>query len=170
MRQKCTSFVHGSTVVLGRPDELLMASAHAILREIAHFSKHSLHPVNRNTAGPLQWGWKHQVLLDQECKLRRACGSSHRRARPPLKLRSGWYEFLRLALLLHSQVRGEECYESVLDESKVESGTEVRAGCAATCYGHDGQEVAKRIEKGMNDAQAAVTAKLEDGKIAAEDS
>lgn len=58
--------------------------------------------------------------------------------------------------------------KSVLDETKVEIGAEVPAGYAATYCGHDAQEVAKRIEKGVNDAQAAVTAKLEDGKIAAE--
>lgn len=57
---------------------------------------------------------------------------------------------------------------SVLDEPKVEGRAEVGAGCAATCYGHDAEEVAKRIEKGVNDAKAAVSAKLEDGKIAAE--
>jgi ElaB/YqjD/DUF883 family membrane-anchored ribosome-binding protein len=57
---------------------------------------------------------------------------------------------------------------SVMDESKVETGTEVRGSCVATCSGPDAQEVATRIEKGVNDAKAAVSAKLEDGKIAAE--
>ena len=56
---------------------------------------------------------------------------------------------------------------NVLDESKVDRGAEVRGG-AATCCGQDAQEVAKRIEKGVNDAKAAVSAKLEDAKIAAE--
>ena len=54
--------------------------------------------------------------------------------------------------------------KSLVDESKVESGAEVRA----VCCGHDAQEGAKRIEKGVNDAKAAVSVKLEDGKIAAE--
>lgn len=57
---------------------------------------------------------------------------------------------------------------NVLDEPKVDSGAEVRAGCAAVCCGHDAHELAKRIEKGVNDAKAAVSAKLEDSKIAAE--
>jgi len=53
---------------------------------------------------------------------------------------------------------------SVLDESKVEQGAEVGGRCAATCCREDTQEVAKRIEKGMNDVNAAVSAKLEGGK------
>src|SRR5579859_3710680 len=58
--------------------------------------------------------------------------------------------------------------KSVLDESKVEGGAGAQASCAATWCGYDAQEVEKRIEKGVNDAKAAVSAKLEDGKIAAE--
>ena len=58
--------------------------------------------------------------------------------------------------------------KSVLDEAKVERGTEARAGCAATCCGQDAEGVAKRIEKGLNDAKAAVSEKLEVGKITAE--
>ncbi len=57
---------------------------------------------------------------------------------------------------------------SVLDESKVERGAEVRGGCAATCCGRDTEEAAKRIEKGVNDAKAAVSEKMDDAKIAAE--
>ncbi len=56
----------------------------------------------------------------------------------------------------------------VLDESKIERGAEVCGGCTATFRGQEAQEVAKRIVKGVNDAKAAVSAKLEDGKVAAE--
>ena len=37
-----------------------------------------------------------------------------------------------------------------------------------TCCGLDTQEAAKRIEKGLNDAKAAVSAKMDDAKVAAE--
>ena len=57
--------------------------------------------------------------------------------------------------------------KGVLDESKAER-TEARSGCAGTCCGRDAAEVAKRFEKGVKDAKAAVSAKLEDGKVAAE--
>jgi ElaB/YqjD/DUF883 family membrane-anchored ribosome-binding protein len=57
---------------------------------------------------------------------------------------------------------------TVLDESKVERGAEVRAESAATCCGHDVQKIGKRIEEAVNDAQAAVSATLDDGRIAAE--
>jgi len=56
--------------------------------------------------------------------------------------------------------------KSVFDEPKVERESEVRAKCM--CGGRYCKEVAKRIEKGMNDVKAAVSEKLEDGKIAAE--
>ncbi len=52
---------------------------------------------------------------------------------------------------------------NVLHESKVENGAD-----ADTFLGFDAEEVAKRIEQGVNDAKAALSAKLEDGKIAAE--
>jgi ElaB/YqjD/DUF883 family membrane-anchored ribosome-binding protein len=58
--------------------------------------------------------------------------------------------------------------KSVLAESKIEKGADARSGCTATCCGHDVQEGARRIEKGVNNAKAAISAKLEDGKIAAE--
>jgi ElaB/YqjD/DUF883 family membrane-anchored ribosome-binding protein len=54
----------------------------------------------------------------------------------------------------------------VLEESKFESGSKVRAAGAGAC-GYNAREVAKRIEKGVNHAKAVVTEKLEDGKIAA---
>lgn len=57
---------------------------------------------------------------------------------------------------------------STLDERKIEGGIEIRAACAGTCCGQDAQEVVKQIEKGVDDAKAAVSAKLEDGKTAAE--
>jgi len=63
---------------------------------------------------------------------------------------------------------GENPMKSVVDESRADSSAQARSGCAANCCGHDVEEVAKRIEKGVNDAKAAVSAKLEDGKIAAE--
>ena len=56
----------------------------------------------------------------------------------------------------------------VLDESKVERRDEVQGGCPVTCCGLDTQEAAKRIEKGLNDAKAAVSAKMDDAKVAAE--
>jgi ElaB/YqjD/DUF883 family membrane-anchored ribosome-binding protein len=58
--------------------------------------------------------------------------------------------------------------KSVLDEPTVEKGAEVRPGRAGACCGSDAQEVAKLIEKGVNDVEAAVSTKLEDGRIAAE--
>lgn len=58
--------------------------------------------------------------------------------------------------------------KSVWAESKVEKGADARSGCAATCCGHDMQEDVKRMEKEVDKAKAAISAKLEDGKIAAE--
>ncbi len=58
--------------------------------------------------------------------------------------------------------------KNVLDESKVEGGTEARNGCACTCCAHDTAELGKRLERAVDDAKDAVNAKLEDGKIAAE--
>jgi hypothetical protein len=46
--------------------------------------------------------------------------------------------------------------------------TEARTGCAGTCFGTEIQEAAKLVEKGLNDSKAAVSATLEDGKIAGE--
>jgi ElaB/YqjD/DUF883 family membrane-anchored ribosome-binding protein len=57
--------------------------------------------------------------------------------------------------------------DTVLTESK-EKDTEARAGCAAVCFGTDMNESAKRVAKGLNDSKAAVSAKLEDGRITAE--
>ena len=51
--------------------------------------------------------------------------------------------------------------KTVLDELKD------RAGAVADC-GHDAQELARKIEKGVNEAKVAVSETLEDGKIAAE--
>jgi hypothetical protein len=48
---------------------------------------------------------------------------------------------------------------TILTESKIEK---------PTCLGTDMKEAAKRVEKGLNDSKAAVSAKLEDGRIAAE--
>jgi ElaB/YqjD/DUF883 family membrane-anchored ribosome-binding protein len=48
------------------------------------------------------------------------------------------------------------------------SSAEIRAGRVGSCCGYDPKEVAKQIEKGVNDAKAAVAEKLEDGKVAAE--
>lgn len=56
---------------------------------------------------------------------------------------------------------------SVTNESKVEQATKVRGACAANCCGCNA-EVAKRIEKGVNGAKAAIYVTLEDGKISAE--
>ncbi|MBZ5635880.1 MAG: hypothetical protein LAO55_22345 [Acidobacteriia bacterium] len=58
--------------------------------------------------------------------------------------------------------------KSVLEETKLEKGTETRSCYAAACYGHGLEEAAKRIEKGVNDATDAVSEKLNDGRIAAE--
>jgi len=58
--------------------------------------------------------------------------------------------------------------KDVLDESKVEGGTEARKGCTCTCCAHDATELGKRIERAVDDAKDAVTAKLEEGKFAAE--
>jgi hypothetical protein len=55
---------------------------------------------------------------------------------------------------------------NVLEESKAESAPEIRAD-VEVCCGHEMQEMAKRIEKGVNDAKAAVSAKLDYGRIAA---
>ena len=57
--------------------------------------------------------------------------------------------------------------DTVLAESKIKKDTEARAGCAEVCL-TDMREAAKRVEKGLNDSKAAVSAKLEDGRIAAE--
>jgi hypothetical protein len=58
--------------------------------------------------------------------------------------------------------------KDVLDESKVEGGTEARKACACTCCAHDTTELGRRLERAVEDAKDAVTAKLEDGKMAAE--
>ena len=58
--------------------------------------------------------------------------------------------------------------KACLDESEIASRTEVLASRAVTCCGHDALEVAKRIEKGVSGAKAAVSANLEEGDIAAE--
>ena len=57
--------------------------------------------------------------------------------------------------------------ESTLDESKAERAAAVRNAYAPTCSGDDIQEVAQRVEKQVNAIKTAVSAKLEDGKIAA---
>ena len=54
--------------------------------------------------------------------------------------------------------------KSVSNDPKVESAPQ---GVCTLC-GHDPQEVARRIEKSVDDAKAAVAEKLEDGKIATE--
>jgi ElaB/YqjD/DUF883 family membrane-anchored ribosome-binding protein len=58
--------------------------------------------------------------------------------------------------------------DTVFAEPKIENTTEARAGSAGACFGTDLKEAAKRVEKGINNSKAAVSAKLEDGKIAAE--
>jgi ElaB/YqjD/DUF883 family membrane-anchored ribosome-binding protein len=58
--------------------------------------------------------------------------------------------------------------DTVFAEPRIEKTTEAGAGCAGTCLGTDLKDAAKRIEKGLNDSKAAVSAKLEDGRIAAE--
>jgi len=58
--------------------------------------------------------------------------------------------------------------KTALYESKVERNAEAGSGCAVTCFELDAKEVAKRLEKGVSDAKAVVSEKLEDGKIAAE--
>jgi ElaB/YqjD/DUF883 family membrane-anchored ribosome-binding protein len=55
--------------------------------------------------------------------------------------------------------------KNVLDEPKVESNPNVRSACAGFC---DPQELAERMEKGVDEAKAAVSEKLEDGQRAAE--
>ena len=67
-------------------------------------------------------------------------------------------------------ISGEEknSMKSIVDESKLESSAEVRAGCVAACCREQVEEVAKRIERAVDDARAAVSTKLEDGKVAAE--
>lgn len=56
--------------------------------------------------------------------------------------------------------------ESLLNESKVE-GAEVQASGAASC-GNDAPEIAKLVAERVNEAKDAVSAKLEEGKMAAE--
>jgi ElaB/YqjD/DUF883 family membrane-anchored ribosome-binding protein len=56
--------------------------------------------------------------------------------------------------------------KSVMEETKVESGSEARTGCAFC--GHDAQELGKRIERAVDEAKDAFSATLEDGKFAAE--
>jgi ElaB/YqjD/DUF883 family membrane-anchored ribosome-binding protein len=56
---------------------------------------------------------------------------------------------------------------NALDESTVKSNPEVEAECAA-CLGNEVKETVQRVEKGVNNAKAAVSGKIEDGKIAAE--
>ena len=56
--------------------------------------------------------------------------------------------------------------KSVLDEPGTNKGTDAKAS-GGTCW-QDEEEIARRIEKGINEAKAAVSEKLEDGKIAAE--
>ena len=58
--------------------------------------------------------------------------------------------------------------DTVFAEPKIKKTTKAPAGSAGTCFGTDLKEAAKRVEKGVNDSKAAVSAKLEDGRIAAE--
>jgi len=56
---------------------------------------------------------------------------------------------------------------SALDESTVKSGPEVEAESVA-CLGNEIKETVQRVGKGVNKAKAAVSDKIEDGKLAAE--
>ena len=55
--------------------------------------------------------------------------------------------------------------KTVLDEPKTQKATEAQT--ENDCW-QDEQELERRIEKGINDAKAAISEKLEDSKIAAE--
>ena len=56
--------------------------------------------------------------------------------------------------------------DTVFVEPKIEKTTD--AGYAGTCFGRDLKEAAKRVEKGLNDSKTAFSAKLDEGRIAAE--
>jgi len=56
--------------------------------------------------------------------------------------------------------------DTVFVEPKIEKNTD--AGCAGTCFGADLKEAAKRVEKGLNDSKTAFSAKLDEGRTAAE--
>lgn len=56
--------------------------------------------------------------------------------------------------------------KGVLEETTAETGSEARRGRAGC--GQDARELGKRIERAVDDAKDAVSAKLEDGKFAAE--
>jgi ElaB/YqjD/DUF883 family membrane-anchored ribosome-binding protein len=58
--------------------------------------------------------------------------------------------------------------QEVLEETTGASAPEIRAGRAGCLCGYDAKEAAKRIEKGVSDAKAAVDEKLEDARIATE--
>jgi ElaB/YqjD/DUF883 family membrane-anchored ribosome-binding protein len=49
-----------------------------------------------------------------------------------------------------------------------ERSTEAPPACGGKCLGTDLKETAKRFEKGLNDSKAAVSEKLEEGRIGAE--
>jgi ElaB/YqjD/DUF883 family membrane-anchored ribosome-binding protein len=55
--------------------------------------------------------------------------------------------------------------KTVLDEPRTKTDADIRAENRRR---QDEEEVERRIEKGINDAKAAVSEKLEDGKAAAE--
>jgi ElaB/YqjD/DUF883 family membrane-anchored ribosome-binding protein len=57
--------------------------------------------------------------------------------------------------------------DTVLAESKIEKTNKAQASCGGACLGSEIKEAAKRVEKGLNDSKEAVSAKLEDGRIAA---
>ncbi len=56
--------------------------------------------------------------------------------------------------------------KSVLEETTAETGSEARRGRAGC--GQDVHELGKRIERAVDDAKGAVSAKLADGKFTAE--
>jgi len=56
---------------------------------------------------------------------------------------------------------------NVLDESKSETAAGSRSLCSVACCGDEMQEAVRRVEKSVNAAKDAVSAKLDDGRIAA---
>ena len=60
--------------------------------------------------------------------------------------------------------------KTAVEEPRVERATAVCAcacGACATCLGNEVKDAAQRIEKGVNDAKAAVSETLDDGVAAA---
>ncbi len=61
----------------------------------------------------------------------------------------------------------ENAMTTVLDGSKVAKSPEVESACSATCLAKEVKEAIQRLEKDVNELQAAVSEEIDDGKVAA---